>query len=141
MLQVMNAQQCVDSQLIVEAPALMSIVRPYSISLRTTARWPSEVSQADGELATRGDFLMVTDTCKVVRLAASLPWIVMHWGVHGATASRVGPELAFVPRRRYSLRTCPARTEQLGTRREILHPDFRETSVRSQVVADLRELE
>src|SRR5450759_4378887 len=33
----------------------------------------------------------------------------------GATASRVGPELAFVPRRRYSLRTCPARTEQLGT--------------------------
>ena len=47
MLQVMNAQQCVDSQLIVEAPALMSIVRPYSISLRTTARWPSEVSQAD----------------------------------------------------------------------------------------------
>ena len=47
MLQVMNAQQSVDSQLIVEAPALMSIVRPYSISLRTTARWPSEVSQAD----------------------------------------------------------------------------------------------
>jgi hypothetical protein len=44
---VMNAQQCVDSQLIVEAPALMSIVHPYSISLRTTARWPSEVSQAD----------------------------------------------------------------------------------------------
>src|ERR1019366_1040369 len=30
---VMNAQQCVDSQLIVEAPALMSMVHPYSISL------------------------------------------------------------------------------------------------------------
>ncbi|HZX99128.1 MAG TPA: hypothetical protein VFE92_06530 [Dermatophilaceae bacterium] len=30
---VMNAQQCVDSQFIVEAPALMSMVHPYSISL------------------------------------------------------------------------------------------------------------